>query len=244
MSRYQLKSLFFLLPLLLLLFSAAWLSAHGDDDQDGEQDKQGQVELPEGHPRSPGEEHGGQPTVTANHHGDEHKGVMIRESNVVHAGLSDLPNLHPIVVHFPIMLLLLALLSQLAAFFIWRSQLDIITFILLVGGALGAYAAGNWFHPHTQNLTVAAEAVLAQHDIYADYTVWTSIAGVILKAISLWLYKGKLWLEVVITLVLAGSAVSVGLAGHYGGTLAYVHGVGVQGNFVGEEGGEDSGHSH
>ncbi len=239
MSRYQLMSLFFLLPFLLLLFSAAGISAQHD-----EQDKQEQAESQEGHAHAPGEEHADQPAATADHHGNEHEGVMIRESDVVHAALSDLPNLHPIVVHFPIMLLLLALLAQIAAFFVWRPQLDIITFILLVGGALGAYAAGNWFHPHTHNLTAAAEAVLAQHDIYADYTVWTSIAGVILKAISLWLYKGKLWLEVVITLVLAGSAVSVGLAGHYGGTLAYVHGVGVQGNFVGEEGGEDSGHSH
>lgn len=243
MSRYQSKSLTFLLPLMLLFF-ATGLSAHGDDDHGGEQDKQEQAEPQEGHAQAPGEEHADQPEASADHHGDEHEGVMIRESDVVHAGFSDLPNLHPIVVHFPIMLLLLALLSQLAAFFVWRPQLDIITFILLVGGALGAYAAGNWFHPHTHNLTEAAEAVLAQHDIYADYTVWTSIAGVLLKAISLWLYKGKLWLEVVITLVLAGSAVSVGLAGHYGGTLAYVHGVGVQGNFVEEDHRGDSGHSH
>jgi uncharacterized membrane protein len=230
---------------MLLVSISTGLSAHGgEDDHGSEQNRQEQAEPQDGHSHAPGEEHDDQPAATMDNHDAGHGGVMIRESEIVDAGLSDFPNLHPIVVHFPIVLLLLALLSQIAAFFVWRPQLDVVTFVLLVGGALGAYAAGSWFHPHTHNLTEAAKAVLAQHDIYADYTVWTSVAGLLLKGISIWLYKSKFWLEAVITLVLAGAAVSVGLTGHYGGTLAYIHGVGVQGNFLEAEGGGEDGHSH
>ncbi len=42
----------------------------------------------------------------------------IEESAVVNASLSDFPNLHPLVVHVPIMLLLLAAGTQLATFFL------------------------------------------------------------------------------------------------------------------------------
>lgn len=156
----------------------------------------------------------------------------IEESAVVNASLSDFPNLHPLVVHVPIMLLLLAAGTQLATFFLWRKPLDWITLLFLVGGVAGVVGASNLTHPHTHDLSPAAQQVLSLHDTYADWTLWLSVAALVLKGISLWVLTARRWLEVVVSVVVAGSAVTVGLAAHYGGTLVYLHGVGVQGNYV------------
>ncbi|MBB4079408.1 putative membrane protein [Lewinella aquimaris] len=157
---------------------------------------------------------------------------QLQESPVVEASLSDFANLHPLIVHVPIMLLIVAVATQIGSLFIWKKPLDWVTFLALTGGVAGAVMAGVVFHPHTTGLTPAAQQVLEQHDSYAYWTMWLSAAALVLKGISMWLLQDKRWLEIVTTLILAGSAVTVSLAAHYGGTLVYIHGVGVQGNYV------------
>lgn len=169
----------------------------------------------------------------------------IEESSVVNASLSDFANLHPLVVHLPIMLLMIAACTQLASIFIWKKPLNWVTLLLLVGGVAGAIASSKLTHPHTHGLTPAAQQVLALHDTYADWTLWLSVAGLTLKSVSMWLVKDRRWLEVAIAVVVSGSAVTVGMTGHYGGTLVYIHGVGVQGNFLeSESGNSHKGHHH
>ncbi|WP_116125311.1 DUF2231 domain-containing protein [Lewinella sp. IMCC34183] len=159
-------------------------------------------------------------------------GQQLQESSVVSPSLSELPNLHPLVVHVPIMMLVLAVVTQLASFFVWKKQLDWVTFLMLAGGVVGAFLAGEVFHPHTKGLTDAAQQTMKLHDTWADYTIWSSVVALVLKGLSLFVLAGKRWLEIVTTLVLAFSAVAVSITGHYGGTLVYIHGVGVQGNYV------------
>lgn len=170
---------------------------------------------------------------------------QIQESALVDASLADFPNLHPIVVHVPIMLLMVAALTQIGSLFVWKKPLDWVTLLLLLGGVAGAIAASEWTHPHTTGLTEAASQVLAHHDTYAAWTLWLGVGALVLKGVSIWLLRGRRWLEWVIALVVTGSAVAVGLTGHYGGTLVYIHGVGVQGNFVeGESDHDADGHTH
>ncbi len=157
---------------------------------------------------------------------------QLQESSVVDASLSDFPNLHPLIVHVPIMLLVVALATQVGSFFVWKKPLDWVTVLALAGGVAGAVLAGEIFHPHTSGLPPAAQQVLELHDTYAGWTIWLSAAALVLKGVSHWLLRDRRWLEVLATLVLAGSAVTVSLAAHYGGTLVYIHGVGVQGNYV------------
>ncbi len=160
---------------------------------------------------------------------------QLAESSVVQASLSDFPNLHPLVVHVPIMLLIIAASTQLASLFLWKKPLNWITLLLLLGGVAGAVASSEWTHPHTHDLTPAAQQVLSLHDTYASWTLWLSGTALALKAVSLWGLKDRKWLELVVMAVVAGSAFTVGMAGHYGGTLVYIHGVGVQGNYLEEE---------
>lgn len=224
----------FICVFMLLFVVSATLFAHGDDDDNQEKDvAHDTIQIQE---------------ETANHSHDQemnsehHDGMlMLTEVDIIEAEMSDFSNLHPLIVHFPIVLLLLAFLTQIGAFFLWKKQLNWLTLILLIGGFIGAYLASTLVHPHTTGLSEAAKMVLEKHDLFADYTIWLSGIGVLLKGVSLFFVKDKLWLEIIVALVLAGSAFSVSKAGHYGATLIHIHGVGAQGNYIESH---DSDHNH
>lgn len=91
------------------------------------------------------------------------------------------------IVHFPIVLLMVAALVQIASFFVFRRELGwmVVVFVLIGAiGAIGANLASYVYHPHTTGLTANAERLLLEHELYADYTVWLSIAGLIAKIVS------------------------------------------------------------
>lgn len=145
---------------------------------------------------------------------------------------SDFPNLHPLVVHFPIVLLLLAFVSQLAGFFVFQKPLSWVTLLLLLGGVVGATMASNVFHPHTAGLSENVQKMLEEHEFYAGLTTWFAVIALFLKIISHnWLTRKK-WAEIVVLLLLAGSAVTVSLTGHLGAQMVHVEGVGPQGNYL------------
>lgn len=76
------------------------------------------------------------------------------------------------------------------------------------------------------------QAVLDQHDLYADWTIWLSITALVLQIISQFILKQKRWAVIIVSLVLSGAAYSVSKAGHYGAQLVQMEGVGPQGEFL------------
>lgn len=147
----------------------------------------------------------------------------------VKAEIADFPTLHPMVVHFPIVLLLIAALMQVASMFIFKKELSWITLFLLAFGFVGAYVAGNYFHPHTYGLSEHTQKVLTQHESYASYTTWLAGIAVLLKTITHFLLKRKWWAEMIVAIIMAASAYTVSTAGHYGAQLIHIEGVGAQG---------------
>ena len=208
------------LSLLFFLLGGSSLFAHDDKGHKEEQKDTTQTEH----------------SVAAHEHsmesGAHHDLPVLIEVDIVDASLSDFSNLHPLVVHFPIVLLLLASITQIAAFFFWKKQMNWATLLLLLGGFLGAYVASTFVHPHTSGLSEAASAVLEKHDQFAYLTIWLSGIGLLFKAVSLFFLKDKVWLEIIIALLLLGAAFTVSKSGHYGATLAHIHGVGAQGHFI------------
>jgi uncharacterized membrane protein len=166
----------------------------------------------------------------------------------VKAALDDFPNLHPLVVHFPIVLLLLGAFLQLIQIFTLKRNLDWIILLTVGGGFIGAYIAGVYAHPHTQDLTEMAKKVLEQHDKFAEWTIYSSAVAATLKLISLFLLKKNRVFEIFVFLILAFSAYSVAEAGHYGSQLVYIEGVGPQGEYLETEktdgNSKGEGHSH
>jgi uncharacterized membrane protein len=161
--------------------------------------------------------------VHSDGHSHNHEGKMEGE-----ATLDDFPTLHPLVVHFPIVLLLFAALSQILSFFIFKEQLSWVTIIMLLVGVIGAYVAGEFVHPHTSELSSQAQWVLEEHEEYADFTIWFGFAGLTIKIISHFFLKRLIWAEAVATICLIGAAYSVSKAGHYGAQLTHIEKVEIE----------------
>lgn len=198
-----------------------------------------------------GQEHQNDTTTTVTNqevtHSDQNKADEEVTSGVseinksVKADLDSFPNLHPLIVHFPIVLLLLGGFLQLIQLFILKRNLDWVILLCVGAGFIGAYIAGVYAHPHAHDLTETAKKVLEQHDIYAEWTIYASAVGAVLKLGSLFLLRKNRIFEIVVFLVLGFAAYSVSEAGHYGAQLVYLEGVGPQGEYLESEGDE---HNH
>ncbi len=138
---------------------------------------------------------------------------------------------HPLSVHFPIALLLLATLFAIVAFFVrnkqWRFNRD----LLLLLGTIGA-----WIAVYTGSLAdgivsreICDPTMLKSHESFAFGVAWTYSAAFLLTvAIKLnVLEKFKRYIEIlIVVLMLAGSGL-LGYTGHLGAQLVYQQGAGV-----------------
>lgn len=88
------------------------------------------------------------------------------------AGFDEFPNLHPLVVHFTIVLLLLAFLSQITSFLVPKKPLSYITMVLLLGGFIGGIQAAKVFHVHPMALSDHVNALFESHEKFANWTLW------------------------------------------------------------------------
>jgi uncharacterized membrane protein len=148
--------------------------------------------------------------------------VEYSESDIS-AGLDEFETLHPLVIHFPIVLLLMAAFSQIAGMFVFKNELSWVTMFILLGGFIGAYVAGSYVHPHIGGeLSLKAKQVLKAHEDYASYTTWLSGIGLLLKIVSHFVLKRKMWMEAIVAIVLVGTAFTISKAGHYGAQLTHI----------------------
>lgn len=141
--------------------------------------------------------------------------------------------LHPLVVHFPIVLLIVAALLQIIGLFYSKANWDYITLVLLASGVAGAYLSSSFFHPHTEGLPSHAAKILERHELFASLALFASAAALILKITGMFIVKSrKRMIEIITAFILLFSAVSVSLTGHLGAYLTHVEGVGPQGKYI------------
>jgi uncharacterized membrane protein len=144
----------------------------------------------------------------------------------------EFPNLHPLIVHFPVVLLLLAFFSQLTGLFVYREPFSWVTMALLAGGFIGAVLAAHVFHADAEGLSEEAQRIFETHEALAGWTTWLAGIGLLCKAASHFLLKRKLWAEVVVLVLVAAVAVSVSLTGHLGSEMVYIENIGPGGHHV------------
>ncbi len=166
-------------------------------------------------------------------HEDHHQDVVREKESVgVTASFDDFPSLHPLVVHFPIAFILVALLVQIVSLFTMRQAMGFVVLGALVIGFIGAIAAGWYLHPHVSGLSEQASQVLLEHEWYASATLWTAGIGIVLKSLSLFLLRLNTWVEGLATAVILLSTAAVSMAGHHGAQLVHIEGIGPQGNHL------------
>ncbi|MBI2794504.1 MAG: hypothetical protein HYX66_07645 [Ignavibacteria bacterium] len=162
----------------------------------------------------------------------EQSAGMKHDESKVTANFDEFPSLHPLIVHFAIVLIVVAAGMQLLNVLLVKQELAWIITLILFVGVLTAWIAANNLHPHTDGLNAHAKLVLEEHDKWADWTIYSGIVALVLQGANLFVYKGKRWASGVVGIVLVISAISVSLAGHHGSQLTHIEGIGPQGKFL------------
>lgn len=138
--------------------------------------------------------------------------------------------LHPMIVHFPIALLIVGFVSDLLGLIIKRDFFSKVAFYLLILGTLGVIAA--YFSGDFAGEGLAEGGALKQaletHEDAAMLSLWlmTATALVRIAMVAMKKFTGALrWIPVV--MFLAG-VLSIARTGYYGGELVFKHAAGVQ----------------
>ncbi len=149
--------------------------------------------------------------------------------------LQDFPRLHPLIVHFPIVFIILAFLVQIISFFVFRRALSWVTLFLIVLGFIGAYVATNILHggdPNLPTLSPIARATFEKHELYAHLTEWFSGIAALVKILSHFAFKRKLWTEIIAIVLMAAAVYTITITGDMGARLVHIDAIGVQYNRI------------
>lgn len=142
------------------------------------------------------------------------------------------PNLHPMIVHFPIALFMLAILMDVAGYFLpktwWDEKKNLILYGLSGVAAVGTYFSGKeaadsiFIEAETQNLLTA-------HADWAEYTVWFMGLYALLRiGIYLWEKEEIKIIRIGLTLLSFVGAFLLFQTGDRGAQMVFKYGVGVQ----------------
>lgn len=133
-----------------------------------------------------------------------------------------LEHIHPMVVHFPIALILAGYMTEFI--YLFFKKLPILKefhFWLLAAGSLSAFAAYFSGAFITPSVPPEATAVFSRHEFFAELTVFTTLVN---TALLLYLKLEKKdetrlkWLAFIMNTL---TVILLFITGHYGGILVY-----------------------
>jgi uncharacterized membrane protein len=170
--------------------------------------------------------------VDSAEHDHQHSNETDDKNEPVNADLDDFPSLHPLIVHFAIVLIVIATFLQIINVWLMKREFAWVITGCIVIGFNTALVASTKLHPHTAGLSEHAKLVLQQHDLYADWTLYLAGLAGTLQIINLFVFKQKRWAVAVVSIAMIAATYCVIHAGHYGAQLVHIEGVGPQGKFL------------
>ena len=141
--------------------------------------------------------------------------------------------LHPAIVHFPIVLLLLGAPLAVVSLFLQKFHLPVLTAAVLALGGAGALVAtwtGEEAAELAGELSGSGEKALDAHEEWGERARNAGLVAALLAVISAALGRKPVAgraLGAAAAIAALGAAFSVAQAGHYGGAVVYKYGVGV-----------------
>jgi uncharacterized membrane protein len=141
------------------------------------------------------------------------------------------PNLHPLLVHFPVTLLLGAVALDMASLVMpARPALRDTATLFYCAGAVLAMAAYFTGLGAAQGMTVspAASAALTAHFTWADRTTWFFVFFASLRIAFSYIWRPSAsWAAVVVLLAALAGIGMLAVTAEHGGRLVFRHGLGV-----------------
>lgn len=160
--------------------------------------------------------------------------TMLHAQATEHDPINYFPNYHPLIVHFPIILLLVAALMQFGVLFFQSKAYNYTITILTLIGFITALLSVFVFHAHAaRDVNPQAMELFEEHEKLAFITLWFAGFASAFKIAGLFIQKK--WVEIIALLLLVGSAITVSLAGHHGAELVYKQGIGPKGERLEKE---------
>ena len=131
-------------------------------------------------------------------------------------------HLHPMLVHFPIALVVFGFIAEIAALYFKKEVcLSRLGFYLLIIGTLSALVAwltGNFF---TSEMAGTAGEVKDTHELFALITLATLLVTSALRIVLQFKNTENKGLRWIALLIYGLASISVSITGFYGGTLVY-----------------------
>lgn len=154
----------------------------------------------------------------------------------------DTSHLHPMIVHFPIALLVVGFLFDAISLFVKKEFFSTAGFYLLILGTLGVIAAfltGNYAGDGISEAGSLKQA-LETHEGAAELALWLMVITAVVR-IALVIakkYEGGFKYAAVFLFLLG--VLAIARTGYYGGDLVFRHAAGVQFNLGMDSGAGDS----
>lgn len=142
------------------------------------------------------------------------------------------PNIHPMIVHFPIAIFLLAVIMDVASYFLpyswWDETKNLILYGFAAVSGLAAFFTGR-AAADSVFLEAEAQGVLSEHADWAELTVWfLGLYFLLRTGLYFWKKADIKVLQIALTILSFGGVFLIYETAEYGGQMVFGHAVGVQ----------------
>ena len=135
---------------------------------------------------------------------------------------------HPMLVHFPIALIMVGFLFDLLSFILkkelWLTKAGFWLEILGMAGAVAAFATGYFL---TNQMEGETGIMREKHELFATFSLVSIIVAVIFRIVFNYLNKNNLWFRILNLGLLLISLIFISFTGYLGGSLVMDYMIGL-----------------